>query len=88
MRKYIDQAKKEILKGILKKKPTPLAKVCGKDSAHNNALNELLNEKKVEIYSEQITITKEERNLEYYRWVPFFDRGSTVQLTPLLIKLI
>lgn len=84
----VKTAKNEILRGIWKKRPTPLAKVCGRTVEHNNAMNELLSEGKVEIYSKPIFIKSHERELEYYRWVPFTPVDGGFKVQPLLIRII
>jgi hypothetical protein len=87
-RELIDQSKRNILRGIWKKRPTPFAKVCGDTAVDNSAMNELQSEGKVEIYSKQIKISKEVQKEEYFRWVPFYDKGTHVLVTPLLIKKV
>ena len=84
--KEVEKAKKEILRGIWKKKPTPYAKVCGQTSAHNQALTELQNEGKIEVYSERIFIKDKDRELEYYRWVPFQPVEGGFLIEPLLVR--
>jgi hypothetical protein len=86
MRKEIEKAKKEILRGIWKKKPTPFAKVCGNTSAHAQALSELQNNKVIETYSTTVVISKEERELEYYRWVPYRELSGRFELELLAVR--
>lgn len=81
---YIEQAKKKILRGIAKKRVTPLAKVCGSDTIFANALNQLLIEKKIEIYVEVIVIP--DRTPEYYHWLPFREVIGGYQVEPFLIR--
>ena len=86
--KEVEKAKKQILRGIWKKKPTPLAKICGSTSAHTQALSQLINDKIIEQYSEEILITDAERNLEYYKWLPFRTVKGGHLVRPILVKLL
>ena len=87
-RQEVEKAKKEIIRGIWKNKPTPFAKVCGTTSAHSQAMAELQNEKKIQTYATTVTITKHERELEYYRWVPYREVKDGFQLEILAVKLL
>lgn len=85
-RKEIDKAKKAILSGIWKKRPTPYSKVCGTTSTYSQAMSELQNEKKIEVYSMEIFIKN--REPEYYRWLPFTTVKGGFLVTPLLVKTL
>ena len=86
--KEIEKAKKAILKGISKTKPTPYAKVCGSTSAYAQALEQLANAKITQTYTTTVTLTKEERELEYYRWVPFREVNGMFVLEIIAIKIL
>lgn len=84
--KEVERAKKQILKGIWKKKTTPYAKVCGITPAHAQAMAELHIDKIIETYSATIVISESERNLEYYRWAPFTKVKDGIQIKLLAVR--
>lgn len=84
LEKEVERAKKKILSGIWKKRPTPYAKICGTTSAYTIAMSQLQNEGKIEVYSEEIFI--KDRTPEYYKWVPFREVKGGFLISPLLVR--
>lgn len=85
-RQEIEKNKKRILRRICKKKLTPFGKICGNNPEDHRAMEELISEKKIEIYSKIIVVTKEEREFEYYRWLPFREVEDGYRIEVLSVK--